>query len=198
MKNEGDSSMKDSMIVSGYGGQGVLLIGQIIAYAAVEVGLEVCWLPSYSTEMRGGTANCSVIVSQEPIASPVVISPSLLIAMNQPSVDKYYSKIAPNGVLLFNGTDFNVNHPRDDVTVFCIPAAEMAEQVGNLRGINMVFIGAYSALNEGLSKDSVHRILDQMFSGDKQVYAESNKQLVTMGYNFMQEVISQKRGAYRE
>jgi 2-oxoglutarate ferredoxin oxidoreductase subunit gamma len=137
--------MHTEIIIAGFGGQGVLFSGQLLAYAAMEHGLEVTWIPSYGPEMRGGTANCSVIISDEEIGSPMVRSPQVLIVMNRPSLDKYEASVRPGGLLLLNSSLIDRPVQRTDVRVVRVPANDIAEKLGEKRMTNMVMLGSLLA-----------------------------------------------------
>ena len=130
------------IVLAGFGGQGVLSLGQILAYAAMAEGKEVTWLPSYGPEMRGGTANCSVIIADKPIASPIVSNPTLLVAMNGPSLDKFADKVTPGGVILVNSSLIAQKVERKDVRVYYVPANEMALDLGTAKAANIIMLGA--------------------------------------------------------
>ena len=132
-------------IFAGFGGQGMLLIGKFLAMASMLDGKHVSWLPSYGPEMRGGTANCSVIVSDDDVASPLVDQADAIIAMNEPSLDKFESKVKPGGVLVINSSIINRKSVRDDVTVVYCDANKIAETVGNPKGANVAILGALMA-----------------------------------------------------
>ena len=121
--------MQYEFIISGFGGQGTLFAGQILAYSAMDAGKEVTWIPSYGPEMRGGTANCTVIISDEEIGSPLVKNPTAVIAMNLPSLDKYEPMIAPGGVLVVNSSMVDRNPRRTDIKSVMVPGNELAEQI---------------------------------------------------------------------
>lgn len=130
-----------NMVFAGFGGQGVLFAGKVAAYAGLIAGKEISWLPSYGPEMRGGTANCSVCVSDEPIGSPLVTNPNVLVAMNLPSLDKFIDMVEPGGYVFIDSTLINKKVTRQDVTVFYVNASQLAEQE-SLRGLsNMILIG---------------------------------------------------------
>lgn len=137
--------MQTEIIIAGFGGQGVLLAGQLLAYAAMDAGLETTWIPSYGPEMRGGTANCTVIIADEEIGSPFVNSPQAAIAMNLPSLDKYESLVKPGGVLVVNSSLMNRDSNRMDICVVNIPGNEIAERIGDRRMTNMVLLGGLLA-----------------------------------------------------
>ena len=134
--------MKDLNIVfAGFGGQGVLFAGKVTAYAGLIQGKEISWLPSYGPEMRGGTANCSVCISDEPIGSPLVTTPNVLVAMNLPSLDKFIDTVEPGGGVLIDSSLIDKKVEREDVTVYYLPSSGLAEEKG-LKGLsNMILIG---------------------------------------------------------
>jgi 2-oxoglutarate ferredoxin oxidoreductase subunit gamma len=134
--------MQTEIIFAGFGGQGVLFAGQMLAYAGMDSGKDVTWMPSYGPEMRGGTANCTVIIADEEIGSPLVRNPKAAIVMNLPSLDKYEPTVAAGGVLVINASLVNRNVQRTDLDVVMIPANEIAESIGNSRLTNMVMLGA--------------------------------------------------------
>lgn len=134
--------MQTEIVISGFGGQGVLFAGQVLAYAAMDTGLNVTWIPSYGPEMRGGTANCTVIISDEEIGAPVVKNPLAVIALNLPSLDKYEPLVIDGGVLVVNTALVNREVQRKDLIVIGIPANELAERLGDRRLANMVAVGA--------------------------------------------------------
>jgi len=131
-----------SIIISGFGGQGTLFAGQVLAYTALDNEYEVTWIPSYGPEMRGGTAHCTVIISEEPIGSPLVRYPDIVLALNLPSVDKYEPILPENGVLIANASLVNRELEREDIDSLLIPANEIAEEIGMSRLTNMVMVGA--------------------------------------------------------
>lgn len=135
--------MADSLnlLLAGFGGQGVLFAGKLVAYAGLIEGRELSWLPSYGPEMRGGTANCSVCLSDEPIGSPLVLEPDVLVAMNQPSLDKFIDSVVPGGTVIVDSTMIANVPERDDVTVHRVPATQLAEEAG-LKGLaNVILVG---------------------------------------------------------
>lgn len=133
--------MTTEMICAGFGGQGVLTIGKFIAQAAMQEGKNVSWLPSYGPEMRGGTANVSTVVSTEPIASPIVSFPDVLVALNQPSIDKFAPSIRPGGLLIYNTNMCPHGCKRDDITKIAIPMNDIASEIGSMIVLNMLATG---------------------------------------------------------
>jgi len=134
--------MQKEIIIAGFGGQGVLFGGQVLAYAAMDSGKEVTWIPSYGPEMRGGTANCTVVIAEDEIGSPLVKNPPLAIALNLPSFDKYEEILATGGTLIVNRSMVDHEAKRDDINVIFVPCNEIAEEIGDKRLLNMVAVGA--------------------------------------------------------
>ena len=156
--------MQNDVIMAGFGGQGILLIGKMLAYAGMHEGKEVSWLPSYGPEMRGGTANCTVVISDRPVGSPVIRSPRAVVAMNLPSLDKFEPDVRPGGLLLINSSLIDRKTTRDDVTVIEVPANEIANELGNRRGANMVALGAYLGASDAVSLDGVIEVVRETFA----------------------------------
>jgi 2-oxoglutarate ferredoxin oxidoreductase subunit gamma len=146
--------MQKEIIIAGFGGQGVLFGGQVLAYAAMDSGKHVTWIPSYGPEMRGGTANCTVIIADDEIGSPLVKNPPLAVALNLPSFDKYEELLAPGGILIVNQSMVDRDAKRDDINVIFVPCNEIAEEIGDKKLMNMVAMGALlTALPEVTVKD---------------------------------------------
>jgi 2-oxoglutarate ferredoxin oxidoreductase subunit gamma len=155
--------MQKDIIIAGFGGQGVLFAGQVLAYAAMDIGKEVTWIPSYGPEMRGGTANCTVVIADDEIGSPLVKNPSLGIALNLPSFDKYEEELAPGGILIVNQSMVDRNAKRTDIHVIMVPCNEIAEEIGDKKLTNMVAIGALlTALPEISIKDAENALEGHM------------------------------------
>jgi 2-oxoglutarate ferredoxin oxidoreductase subunit gamma len=134
--------MQNELLISGFGGQGVMFAGQIMAYAAMDQGLNVTWIPSYGPEMRGGTANCTVVISDEEIGAPLVAKPRIAIVLNRPSLDKYEPIIKPGGWLFINASMIDRDAERADIETRQVPASQIAEELGDKRMANMVMLGA--------------------------------------------------------
>jgi 2-oxoglutarate ferredoxin oxidoreductase subunit gamma len=134
--------MQTEVIFAGFGGQGVLFAGQVLAFAAMDAGHDVTWMPSYGPEMRGGTANCTVVIADEEIGSPTIKHPKAAVVMNLPSLDKFEPLVAPGGVLIVNSSLVNRDPIRTDITWVMVPAQEIAESIGPRRLLNMVMLGA--------------------------------------------------------
>jgi 2-oxoglutarate ferredoxin oxidoreductase subunit gamma len=156
--------MQNDVVMAGFGGQGILLIGKMLAYAGMREGKEVSWLPSYGPEMRGGTANCTVVISDRPVGSPVIQSPNAVVAMNLPSLDKFKPDVRSGGLLLINTSLINRGSTRDDLTVVNVPANEIANELGNRRGANMVALGAYLGATEAVSVDGIIEVIRETFA----------------------------------
>jgi len=134
--------MQKEVIIAGFGGQGVLFAGQLLSYTALDEGKEVPWFPSYGPEMRGGTANCTVVLSDHPIGSPIVDAPQALVAMNLPSLDRFEGRVAKDGLIVYNSSLISRALKRSDVRGIPVPANDIARQLGSPRTINMVALGA--------------------------------------------------------
>jgi 2-oxoglutarate ferredoxin oxidoreductase subunit gamma len=151
--------MQTEIIIAGFGGQGVLFGGQLLTYAAMDEGKEVTWIPSYGPEMRGGTANCTVVISDEEIGSPMVSNPQAVIAMNLPSLDKYEPLVRPGGVLVVNESMVDREVVRKDIRVVMLKANEIAESLGDKRMSNMVLLGALIANLPVLPLEAIEKAL---------------------------------------
>lgn len=179
--------MEKSIIISGFGGQGTLFAGQLLTYAALDYGMQCTWIPSYGPEMRGGTAHCTVIISDEEIGSPIVRNPDTVIAMNLPSMDKYEPLMKKGGVMIANKSLINRDVVRQDFTTLFVPGNEMAEELGNNRITNMVMVGALLALVPVLPLDSVKTALQNHIPERNRKYLPMNYQALEAGTNFAQE-----------
>lgn len=170
------------IIVAGFGGQGVLSLGQLLAYAAMYENQYATWLPSYGPEMRGGTANCSVVIDAEkPVASPIIAVPDCLIAMNKPSLDKFQNSVKKGGTVLINSSLISDKCARDDVKVYYIDANEIAHKIGNDKASNLVVLGAYVKLSGIYPKDVMLNTIAKSFAAKPQ-FIESNKNAFIAGY----------------
>jgi len=173
--------MQRDVIMAGFGGQGILLIGKMLAYAGMHEGKEVSWLPSYGPEMRGGTCNCTVVVSDKPVGSPVIRSPRAVVAMNLPSLEKFEPDIRSGGLLLINSSLIDRGTERDDLTVIEVPANEMATELGNPRGANMVALGAYLGATDAVSLEEIEIVIRETFAA-KPAVIEVNIEALHKGY----------------
>ena len=173
--------MEKQFLIAGFGGQGVLLIGQLIAKAAMLEGREVSWMPSYGPEMRGGEANCAVVVSDEQIGSPLVSEPPVLVAMNKPSLTKFMPKMACGATLLYNSSLIDGVELRKDIRVIAVPCNEVAEKLGNDRVANMVMLGAVQQASGVVADESIHETLVDFLGVKKAALVEINEQAVAEG-----------------
>ena len=166
--------MKKELIVAGFGGQGALAIGKNLAEAGMAEGLNVTWAPSYGPEMRGGTANCSVVMSTERVGSPVFAHPTELIALNLPSLLKFQDDVVSGGIIFVNSDVITEKVARTDVTVYYVPCSKIAEQVGNPKASNMVMLGAYIAATKVVKDETAKEIIKEMFTGAKAKFVPAN------------------------
>lgn len=153
--------MQTEIVIAGFGGQGVLFAGQLLAYSAMDYGLEVTWIPSYGPEMRGGTANCTVIISDEEIGAPLVSQPKAAMVFNRPSLDKYEDMVKPGGILVVNASMVDRPVKRADVTGVVLPASEIAERIGEKRLTNMVMLGALLANTAVLPIEALEKAISE-------------------------------------
>ena len=174
--------MQNEIVIAGFGGQGVLFAGQVLAYAAMDNGKEVTWIPSYGPEMRGGTANCTVIISDEEIGSPLVRNPRAVIAMNVPSLDKYEPLVAPEGVLIINSSLVDRSAQRTDISIVEVPANKIAEEIGGLRLANVVMLGALLHRLPIFTLDQLSRALDKHIPDKHRELLDANLKALEQGY----------------
>jgi 2-oxoglutarate ferredoxin oxidoreductase subunit gamma len=172
--------MIQEFIAAGSGGQGVLLIGQIIAYSAICKGMEASWIPSYGPEMRGGTANCSFIIADEEIGSPVVETPNILFSMNQPSMDKFGSTVQDNGLIIVNSSLVTKIQKKALVKVVEVPTAEIAIELRSTKVENMVMLGAFLGVNPIITIDEAINALTAKL-GNKPKVIELNRKAMEKG-----------------
>jgi 2-oxoglutarate ferredoxin oxidoreductase subunit gamma len=156
--------MTHEIVMAGFGGQGVMLMGQLMTYAGMLENKYVSWIPSYGPEMRGGTANCSVIISDEPIGAPIVNEPTTVVAMNLPSLDKFEPALQPGGILIINSSLIEQGAKRKDIKEYRVPSNDIANELGNLKVANMVVLGAIIAATKAVSQDSVLKAFAKMFA----------------------------------
>ena len=168
--------MKKEFIFAGFGGQGMLLIGKFLAMACMMDGKHVSWLPSYGPEMRGGTANCSVIVSDDPVDMA-----DCIVAMNRPSLDKFESKVKPGGVLIINSSIIDRKAERDDIQVVYCDATRIAEEIGNPKGANVAILGALMAKAPVCSTDVMVEAIRIELGAKKARFLEGNKKALVAG-----------------
>ena len=171
-------------VLAGFGGQGILFMGKVISYAGLIDGREVSWLPSYGLEMRGGTANCSVCITSDPICNPLVINPNVFVAMNGPSFDKFIDAVVPGGIVIIDSTLVDREVKRDDVTVCRVPATELAEKNG-LKGLaNIILIGKLMEQTGFCTMDTMKETIEKIVPPKKQHLIPKNVEAIEIGMNF--------------
>lgn len=181
--------MQKEIIIAGFGGQGVLFAGQVLAYAAMDTGKTVTWIPSYGPEMRGGTANCTVVIADEEIGSPLVQNPPYVIALNLPSFDKYEPLVQPNGVLIVNQSMVDRGAKRSDITTVFIPGNEVAEEIGDRRLLNMVMVGALLAQFDLINLKDVEKALEAHLPARHKKLLPNNFRALERGYQLAREQV---------
>ncbi|MFC1666902.1 2-oxoacid:acceptor oxidoreductase family protein [Candidatus Omnitrophota bacterium] len=176
--------MREDIIFAGFGGQGIMLVGKLLAYAAMNKGKLVTWMPSYGAEVRGGTAHSMVIVSDSPIASPVVREPSICVVMNKPSLQKFEAKVKKKGILIINKSLVEIESKREDIDILGIPATDMAFRLGSPRVANMIILGALLAKRRLLTMDSLIDSLKDVIPKARQDMIPVNKEAIRKGYEY--------------
>ena len=176
--------MQTEIIIAGFGGQGVLFGGQLLAYAGMDEGKHVTWIPAYGPEMRGGTANCTTIISDEEIGSPFVHYPSAVIAMNRPSLDKYEDQVAPGGLLVVNSSLLDRSVKRTDIRVAAVDAGVIADKLGDMRMTNMVLLGAFLVNIPVLPMSSIENALKVHLPPRHQRLLEKNFEALREGAKY--------------
>ncbi len=173
-------------IFSGFGGQGVLSMGKLLAYAAMKEGKEVSWMPSYGPEMRGGTANCMVNISDEPISSPVVTEYDVVVALNQPSLKKFESRVKKGGILIWESSTIKEGPTRKDITVIPLPAIDKAtHELKNVKVMNMLILGALVKLNPIVNADTLLTALKETLPKRHHKLIPLNKEAIEMGMSLV-------------
>jgi len=164
----------EDIIFAGFGGQGVLFAGQLLSYAGMAENLHVTWIPSYGPEMRGGTANCTVILSEEEIGAPIVRHPTIAVVLNLPSMEKYEPLVKPGGLLIVNSSLIQMSSERQDIRIINVAASDIATELGNPRMANMVILGALIGATNIVSLETVARQLDEHLSQRQRKWLEPN------------------------
>ena len=161
--------MQSEVMFAGFGGQGILLIGKILASAAMEQGFQVGWIPSYGPEMRGGTAYCTVVISDRPIGSPIIRNPKHLVAMNRPSLEKFAPMVKPGGVVLVNTSLIPIGSGRTDIDELKVPTMEIASELGNVRAANIVALAAFVARSKIVDFEMLRNTVKEEFAHKKKL-----------------------------
>ena len=172
------------ILIAGFGGQGILFSGKFLAYKGLTEELQVSWLPSYGPEMRGGTANCNVILSDAPVGSPIISSPDVLIAMNAPSLSKYVDTVKPGGQIYVDSSLISIRVERDDVEVFYVPATQLAKDEGIGTLANMIIVGSLLENHPELSFLGVEAVVESLVPPKKAALKELNMKALTLGKDY--------------
>ena len=172
------------ILIAGFGGQGILFSGKFLAYKGLLEDYQVSWLPSYGPEMRGGTANCNVIISETPVGSPIITAPDVLIAMNTPSLQKYVDTVVSGGQIYVDSSLIDIKVERDDVEVFYIPATQMAKNEGIATLANMVIVGHLLENNPELSFEGTSEVVEKLVPAKKAALKELNMKALNMGKTY--------------
>lgn len=168
------SAFYKELIAAGFGGQGVMVLGQLVAYGGIEDGRNVTWIPSYGPEMRGGTANCSTVVSDNPVGSPVIDSADVVVVLNQPSLVKFEKAARPGGILIYNSDLVTYEPPRDDIKVLPVPAQTISAELGSEKVANIVLLGAVVELSGIISKEAARHVIEEKLGKRKPQFLPMN------------------------
>jgi 2-oxoglutarate ferredoxin oxidoreductase subunit gamma len=175
------------VVMAGFGGQGVMTVGQLLAFTAMDEGKQVVWIPSYGPEMRGGTANCTVVVSEGRIGSPIINNPQSACVFNRPSLDKFGALLRPGGLLLINSSLIDITSGRDDITEFNVPINDVAIKLGNPKVANMVMLSAFVAATGVVSFKTLEKMLVEKM-GHKQELLDINRRALEEGQKLVEKV----------
>lgn len=173
--------MTEEAIFAGFGGQGVLSMGMMLAYAGMIEDKEVCWMPSYGPEMRGGTANCITIVSDKTISSPIISTFDTVVALNQPSVEKFEDKVKKGGTFIYDSTNILTPPTRDDITILAIPGSEEALKLKNMKVLNMIMLGAFLKTRKTVKTDTLVDALYEALPERHHKLIPLNKEAINVG-----------------
>ena len=176
--------MTTQILIAGFGGQGVLFAGKFLAYKGMVEDLNISWLPSYGPEMRGGTANCSVVLSEMPVGSPIITAPDVLVAMNLPSLQKFVDTVVPGGKIFVDSTLIDAKVERTDVEVYYIPATQMAKDAGFATLANMILMGKVIKETQAVRFDNNLETLQSFIPAKKAKLIDINCQALDAGYNY--------------
>jgi 2-oxoglutarate ferredoxin oxidoreductase subunit gamma len=180
--------MTEEIIIAGFGGQGVLSMGKILAYSGLMQGQEVSWMPSYGPEMRGGTSNVTVVISDERISSPILTSFDTAIILNQPSLDKFESKVKPGGLILYDPNGITRPPQRKDVNVYKVKGTETASEIGNPKTFNMIVLGAFLKIKPIVKLDNVMQGLKKSLPARHHKLLPLNEEAIKKGLEIAEEV----------
>ena len=169
--------MQSEVQFAGFGGQGIMLMGQIMAQAAMQQGYEVVWIPSYGPEMRGGTAYCTVVISDRPIGSPIIRNPKHLVAMNRPSLEKFAPTVQSGGTIFINSSIISIEAGRDDVDVIKVPIIEIAKELGNVKTANIVALAAFVSRSQVVDFELLRKSVKDKFASREKLIPLNMKAL---------------------
>jgi len=173
--------MQHEVMFCGFGGQGIMLIGQMLAYAGMNEGKNVVWLPSYGPEMRGGTAYCTVVVSDREIGSPIIDRPACIAVLNRPSLEKFDARVRPGGLIIINTSLIDIDSQRDDLTRLHVPANQIAMEGGTGKAANMVVLGAYVGFTRAVAMESLTPLVHKQFEKKPQ-FIDVNLNVLKRGF----------------
>ncbi|MBQ2890389.1 MAG: 2-oxoacid:acceptor oxidoreductase family protein [Clostridia bacterium] len=176
--------MNKEILIAGFGGQGILFSGKFLAYGGLIDGKEVSWLPSYGPEMRGGTANCSIILSDNKIGSPIVDKPDVLIAMNAPSFDKYITEVKSGGMAIVDSSLIDKKSERDDVEAYYIPATRLASENGLTGLANMIILGLFLKKTNLMTDELIDKVMKKIVPAKKPQLYDLNMKAIQLGFNY--------------
>jgi 2-oxoglutarate ferredoxin oxidoreductase subunit gamma len=179
---------------AGFGGQGIMVAGQLLAYAGIEEGKNVVWLPSYGPEMRGGTAYCTVVISETRIGSPIINSPRCCCVFNRPSFDKFSVRVRPGGLLLVNSSLIDVTTDRTDLTEILVPASQMAIDAGSGKATNIAMLGAFLGASGVVAYETAMAVLEDKLGKKKEILAV-NKAVLEQGYELGRKAVGRRKSA---
>lgn len=180
--------------MAGFGGQGIMLAGQLLSYTGLKDGKNVIWLPSYGPEMRGGTAYCTVVISDARIGSPIINSPTCACVFNRPSFDKFAPRVKSGGLLMVNSSLINATTDRKDITEILVPATQIAIDAGNGRATNIVMLGAFVGATGVVKYDTLVSVVEEKLGKKKELF-EINRRVLEMGYKIGLEKTGQRSHA---
>jgi 2-oxoglutarate ferredoxin oxidoreductase subunit gamma len=184
--------MQDEFLFAGFGGQGVMFAGQLLAYTGMDEGMEVTWIPSYGPEMRGGTAHCHVIISDKPIGSPIVKNPKVAVVFNNPSFERYEPLVASGGLLVRNASLVEQSSERRDITELAVPATRIADEAGNLRLANVAMLGAMLTVHPTLPIEALKAALEAHMPAHRMDMLPMNLEVLERGAAFALEKAGEK------
>ena len=180
--------MKQEIIIAGFGGQGVLSLGKILAYSGIMQGLEVTWMPSYGPEMRGGTANVTVVLSDRPISSPIAHEYDTVVVLNQQSLDKFEGSVKSGGILIYDPNGITQPPTRTDISIFKVDATQEAARMGNPRTFNMIVLGAMLEVSPNVTEENAYKGLEKSLPERLHKTLPANREAIQVGMKIVEKV----------